>query len=93
VEQKATNGLFATLSKLNFQEENKMSTIPVNDDQILRELQTESAKWIMKTFPTRLNNGVDEIEVRLQLKAEAEQWVQENFELRRQGKEGTPLPA
>ena len=65
----------------------------VNEDQILRELQTESAKWIMKTFPTRLNNGVDEVEVRLQLKADAEKWVTENFELRRQGKESTPFPA
>ena len=70
-----------------------MSTVPVNDDQILRELQNDSAKWIMKTFPTRLGKGVDEVEVRMQLKDEAEKWVQENFELRRQGKEGTPLPA
>ena len=69
-----------------------MSALPVNDDQVLRELQTESAKWIMKTFPTRLGNGVDEVEARMQLKDEAEKWVQENFELRRQGKEGTPLP-
>ena len=70
-----------------------MSTVPVNDDQILRELQTESAKWIMKTFPNRLGNGVDEVEVRMQLKAGAEKWVTENFELRRQGKESTPFPA
>jgi hypothetical protein len=71
-----------------------MSTVPVNDDQILRELQTESAKWIMKTFPSRMSGvGVDEIEVRIQMKAEAEKWVTENFELRRQGKESTPFPA
>ena len=63
-----------------------------NDDQVLRELQTEAAKWIMRTFPTRLGNGVDEIEVRLQLKADADQWVKDNFDARRQGKEGTPLP-
>jgi hypothetical protein len=78
---------------LNFQEENKMSTIPANDDQILRELQTESAKWIMKTFPNRMSSGANEVEVRLQLKADAEKWVTENFELRRQGKESTPFPA
>ncbi|MDF1525228.1 MAG: hypothetical protein RRA15_13675 [bacterium] len=70
-----------------------MSTIPVNDDQILRELQTESAKWIMRTFPNRMSSGADEVAVRLQLKEDAEKWVKENFELRRQGKESTPLPA
>jgi len=65
----------------------------VSDDQLLRELQTEAAKWIMKTFPVRLSgNGVDEIEVRMQLKDEADRWVQYNFDQRRQGKEGTPSP-
>jgi len=63
-----------------------------SDDQILRELQTEAQKWIMRIFPSRLGKGVDEVEVRLQMKAEADKWVQENFERRRQGKESTPLP-
>ena len=70
-----------------------MSTIPVNDDRILRELQIEATKWIMKTLPNRTGPGVDEHEARIQMDTEAEKWVQENFELRRQGKEGTPLPA
>jgi len=65
----------------------------VNENQILRELQNDAAKWIMKTLPVRMNgNGVDEIEVRMQLKDEAEQWVQYNFEQRKQGKEGTASP-
>ena len=64
-----------------------------SDDQLLRELQNDAAKWIMKTFPVRLSStGADEIEVRMQLKEEAEKWVQYNFEQRKQGKEGTPSP-
>ncbi|MGD8353831.1 MAG: hypothetical protein PVJ01_06655 [Pseudomonadota bacterium] len=64
-----------------------------SDDQLLRELNTEAHKWMMRTFPARMSaNGADEVEVRLQLKADADKWVQENFELRQQGKEGTPLP-
>lgn len=66
---------------------------PVNDNQIMRELKTEAAKWIMKTFPDRMGGvGVDEIEVRNQLNTEADHWVQYNFDQRRQGKEGTPSP-
>jgi hypothetical protein len=63
-----------------------------SDDQILRELKTEAQKWTMKTFALRVGKGVDEIEVKLQMKAEAESWVEYNFELRKQGKEGTPSP-
>ena len=64
-----------------------------SDDQLLRELQNDAAKWIMKTFPVRLGSGgADEIEVRMQLKEEADKWVEYNFKQRRQGKEGTPSP-
>lgn len=65
----------------------------VSDDQLLRELQNDAAKWIMKTLPVRMNGGgLDEVEVRMQLKDEADKWVEYNFEQRRQGKEGTPSP-
>ena len=65
----------------------------INDDLILRELKTEAAKWIMKTFPDRMSGvGVDEVEVRNQLNIEADHWVQYNFDQRRQGKEGTTSP-
>lgn len=65
----------------------------VNDDRILRELKTEAAKWIVKTFPDRMGGvGVDEVEVRMQLKTEADHWVEYNFDQRRQGNEGTPSP-
>ena len=68
-----------------------MST--VNDDQILSELKTEAAKWIMRTFPDRMGGvGVDEVEVRNQLNTEADHWIKYNFDQRRQGKEGTPSP-
>ena len=71
--------------------ENKMNT--VNDDQILRELKTEAAKWIMKTYPDRMGGvGVDEVEVRIQLKTEADHWVQYNLKQPLDGKEGTPSP-
>ena len=69
-----------------------MSSIVANDDQIMRELQTEAAKWTMRTFPSRVGKGLDEVEVRLQMKAEAEKWIQYNFEERRQGREGTASP-
>ena len=59
-----------------------MSSIVLNEDQILRELMTEAAKWTMKTFPTRMSaSGADEIEVRIQMKADADQWVQDNLKL------------
>jgi hypothetical protein len=90
VEQKADNGLFATLSKLNCQKEKKMSE--VNENQILRELQGDAAKWIMKTLPSRVGSGADEIEVRMQMKDEAEKWVQDTLKLRLEGKEGTASP-
>ena len=68
-----------------------MST--VNENQLLRELQNEAHKWIMRTFPVRMNGGAaDETEVRIQMNDEAEKWVQYNFEQRREGKEGTPSP-
>jgi hypothetical protein len=68
-----------------------MST--VNENEVLRELQTEAAKWIMKTLPERMSGvGVDEVEVREQLNTEAEQWVQYNLRQRMDGKEGTPSP-
>lgn len=64
-----------------------------SDDQLLRELQNDAAKWIMRTFPVRLgSSGLDEIEVRMQLKEEADKWVEYNFTQRKQGKEGTPSP-
>jgi len=64
-----------------------------SDDQLLRELQGEAHKWIMRTFPVRMGaGGADEVEVRLQLKEEADKWIEYNFEQRRQGKEGTPTP-
>ena len=65
-----------------------------NENQILRELQTEAAKWTMRTFPTRMSaSGAGEVEVRLQMKEEAEKWIQDNLKLRLEGKEGTTLPA
>ena len=70
-----------------------MSSIVLDEDQILRELKTEAAKWTMKTFPTRMSaSGADEIEVRIQMKADADQWVQDNLKLRLDGKESTPFP-
>jgi len=64
-----------------------------SDDQLLRELNTEAQKWIMRTFPVRLgSSGAGEVEVRMQLKKEADNWVEYNFEQRKQGKEGTPSP-
>ncbi len=65
----------------------------VNENQILRELQNDATKWIMKTLAVRTNGGkVDEIEARMQLKNEADQWVQENLKLRLDCKECTPFP-
>lgn len=79
------------LIKLDFRKEKKVGAI--NDDQVLRELKTEAAKWIMKTLPERMSGvGVDEVEVRNQLNTEADQWVQYNFKQRLDGKEGTPSP-
>ena len=70
----------------------KMSAI--NENQILRELQNDATKWIMKTLPNRASgNGVDAVEVRNQMNIEADQWVQDNLKLRLDGKEGTPLPS
>ena len=63
-----------------------------SDDQLLRELNTEAQKWIMRTFPARMANGAKEVDVRIQMKEEADKWVEYNFEQRRQGKEGTPSP-
>jgi len=63
------------------------------DDLLLRELKTEAAKWIAKTFPDRMSGvGVDEVEVRNQLNIEAAHWVNYNFEQRKHGKAGTPSP-
>ena len=63
------------------------------DDQILRELKTEAAKWVIRTLPERMGGiGVDEVEVRKQLNNEAEHWVQYNFKQRLEGKDGTPSP-
>jgi len=65
----------------------------MNEDQVLRGLKTEAAKWIVKTFPDRMGGvGVDEIEVRNQLNTEADHWVQYNLKQRLEGKEGTPSP-
>ena len=65
----------------------------MRDDQILRELKTQAAKWVIRTLPDRLSGvGVDEIEVRNQLETEADQWVQYNYKQRQDGKEGTPSP-
>lgn len=64
-----------------------------SDDQILRELTTEARKWTMRIFPLRMSaSGAEEVAVRQQMQADAEKWVQENFELLKQGKEAKPLP-
>ena len=64
-----------------------------SEDKLLRELKTEAAKWIMRTFPERMGGvGVDEIEVRMQLNREADHWIQYNLKERLAGKEGTPSP-
>ena len=63
-----------------------------SDDQIMRELTTEAHKWTIKTFPSRLGNGIDEVEVRIQMKEEADSWIEYNLEQRKQGKEGTASP-
>ena len=63
-----------------------------SDDQIMRELKTEAQKWIIRTFPSRLGNGIDEVEVRIKMKEEADAWIEYNFKERSQGKEGTPSP-
>jgi len=66
----------------------------VNENQVLRELQNDAAKWTMKIFSSRMSvAGAVESEVRVQMKADAEQWVQENLKLRLDGKEVTPFPA
>jgi len=63
------------------------------DNELLRELQTQAAKWKIRTLPERMSGvGVDEVEVRNQLNTEADQWVQYNYDQRRSGKEGTPSP-
>jgi hypothetical protein len=36
--------------------------------------------------------GAEEVAVRQQMQADAEKWIQENYELLKQGKEGKPLP-
>ena len=57
----------------------------LNDDEILKELKIEAAKWVIKTLPERMSGvGVDEVEVRNQLNIEADRWVQYNFDQRRQ---------
>jgi hypothetical protein len=64
-----------------------------SDDQVLRELKTEAAKWTMKKFPSRMSApGAEEIAVRIQMKADADQWVAENLKLRLAGKEDSPFP-
>lgn len=66
----------------------------INENQILRELQNDATKWIMKTLPVRTSGGgVDEHEVRNQMNIEADQWVQDNLKLRLDGKESTPFPS
>ncbi len=65
----------------------------VNENLILRELQNDAAKWIMKTFSSRMSvAGADEVEVRIQMKAEADQWVQDSLKQRLDGKEAIPFP-
>ena len=65
----------------------------LNENQVLRELKTEAAKWIVKTLPDRMGGvGVDEVEVRKQLNKEADNWVQYNIKERLEGREGTPSP-
>ena len=71
--------------------EKKMSV--KSDDQIRRELLTEVHKWTIRTFPARMAAGnVTEAEVRIQMKEEADKWVEYNLEQRKQGKEGTASP-
>ena len=63
------------------------------DDKLLKELMAQAADWIEKELPNRMQAvGVDEEEVRKELKIEADQWVQYNVDQRSQGKEGTPSP-
>ena len=63
-----------------------------SDDQIMRELTTEAQKWTIRTFPSRLGSGIDEVAVRIQMKEEADKWIQTNFEERKQGRAGTASP-
>jgi hypothetical protein len=64
-----------------------------SDDQVLRELKTEAAKWTMKIFSSRMSApGAEEIAVRIQMKADAEKWVQDNLKQRLAGKEDIPFP-
>jgi hypothetical protein len=65
-----------------------------NENQILRELQNDATKWIMKTLPVRTNSGqVNEVEARMKLKDEADQWVQDSLKQRLDGKEALPFPS
>jgi hypothetical protein len=76
-------------------ESRKEKTMSVaSDDQIRRELLTEVHKWTIKTFPARMAaaGGAAEAEVRIQMKEEADKWVEYNLEQRKQGKEGTASP-
>ena len=53
----------------------------------------QAADWIEKELPNRMQAvGVDEEEIRKELKIEADQWVQYNVDQRSQGKKGTPSP-
>jgi hypothetical protein len=64
-----------------------------SENQILRELQNDAAKWTMKAFSGRMSvPGAEEIPVRIQMKADADQWVAENLKLRLAGKEDSPFP-
>ena len=63
------------------------------DDTVLQELMAQAADWIEKEFPNRMQAvGVDEEEIRSDLKIEADHWVEYNVEQRSQGKEGTSTP-
>jgi hypothetical protein len=64
-----------------------------SEDQIRRELLTEVHKWTIKTFPARMSvPGATEPEVRVQMKEEADKWVEYNLKQRMEGKEGTASP-
>jgi len=63
------------------------------DDNLLHELKAKAAEWVEKTLTVKLSEaGVDETEVREQLEAVADQWVQHNLYERRLGMKGTPSP-
>ena len=63
------------------------------DDNLLHELKAKAAEWVEKALSEKLSEGgVDETEVREQLEAVAEQWIQHNLYERGLGMPGTPSP-